>query len=141
MIIEKYTLNRKQCLAFLLPVTHRMTAPDSNDNVQRPFRMIIGGPGGTGKSHVYDALRAFYEQLRMKHELNFTVPTGVSASNIGGSTIHSELSLRTASSTLTKSNSKALKELVARLEATQTLIVDEYFFLGCKDWEKASRHI
>ncbi|KAJ7572016.1 hypothetical protein C8J56DRAFT_809890, partial [Mycena floridula] len=140
-IIQKFTLNRKQRLAFLLHITHQMESRLASTQDREPFRMIIGGPRGTGKSHVYDALRAFYEQLGILGELTFTAPTGVSASNINGSTIHSELSLRTNWESLVKANSKSLKELTSRLEPTRTLIVDEFFFLGCQDWEKASRHI
>lgn len=103
--------------------------------------MIIGGPGGTGKSHIYDALKAFYEEHEILDELNFTAPTGVSASNIHGSTVHHELSLRTPYSSLTKSNSSSLKSLVQRLESTRTLIIDEFFFLGCSDFDKISRNL
>ncbi|KAJ7122517.1 hypothetical protein C8R43DRAFT_818251, partial [Mycena crocata] len=139
-ISDKFTLNKKQRLAFFLKVNSRMQSllPNS-DHI--PFRLIIGGPGGAGKSHVYDALRMFYDEVGILPELNFTAPTGVSASNIRGSTIHHELALRTDSSLLTKENSATLKSLTSRLECTRTLIVDEFFFLGCSDFEKASYHI
>ncbi|KAJ7467136.1 hypothetical protein FB451DRAFT_1013304, partial [Mycena latifolia] len=139
-VIGKFTLNKKQCLAFLLKINDRMQCLVPNPN-RKPFRMIIGGPGGTGKSHIYDALRAFYDEVGSLHELNFTAPTGVSASNIHGSTVHHELSLRTLSSVLTKNNSVPLQSLVARLEPTRTLIIDKFFFLGCGDFEKISRNI
>ncbi|KIK71597.1 hypothetical protein GYMLUDRAFT_149201, partial [Collybiopsis luxurians FD-317 M1] len=58
-----------------------------------PFRIIIAGPGGTGKSHIYDALRSFYNAVNLNHELVFTAPTGVAASNIGASTTASYASL------------------------------------------------
>ncbi|KAJ6498549.1 hypothetical protein C8R47DRAFT_971703, partial [Mycena vitilis] len=103
--------------------------------------LIIGGPGGTGKSHIYDALKSFYDEVELRPELNFTAPTGVAASNIHGSTVHHELSLRTKYSDLTKNNSEPLKNLVARLQSTRTLIIDEFFFLGCADFEKVSRNI
>ncbi|KAJ7180910.1 hypothetical protein C8R46DRAFT_811757, partial [Mycena filopes] len=139
-VSDKFTLNKKQRLAFFLKVNDRMgcllPSPD-----RKPFRMIIGGPGGTGKSHIYDALKAFYDELGILGELNFTAPTGVSASNIHGSTIYQALSLRTSYSTLTKDNSAPLAALVARLQSTRTLILDEFFFLGCDDFEKMSRNI
>ncbi|KAJ7711762.1 hypothetical protein B0H16DRAFT_1239224, partial [Mycena metata] len=139
-VIDKFTLNKKQRLAFLLKVNARMEhiAP----NVERPpFRLIIGGPGGTGKSHIYDALKVFYSEVDLLPELNFTAPTGVSASNIHGSTVHHELSLRTSYKVLIKNNSAPLQALVDRLESTRTLIIDEFFFLGCADFEKISRNI
>lgn len=111
-----------------------------SDSDRKPFRVILGGPGGAGKSHIYDALRAFYKEIEKLAELNFT-PTGVSASNIHDSTVHHELSLRTPYSTLMKNNSAPLQSLVDRLESTCTLIIDEFFFLGCADFEKISRNI
>ncbi|KAJ7581706.1 hypothetical protein C8J56DRAFT_793248, partial [Mycena floridula] len=113
-VIQRFTLNKRQRLAFLLKITNRMESVRTDD--RKPHRLIIAGPGGTGKSHIYDALRAFYNDLGIISELTFTAPTGVSASNIEGSTIHSELSLRTNWKSLSKPNSKSLKELIARLE-------------------------
>ncbi|KAJ7574197.1 hypothetical protein C8J56DRAFT_733304, partial [Mycena floridula] len=89
-----FTLNKRQQLAFLLKVDNRMCSeclPQDPD--RKPYCLIIDGPGGTGKSHIYDALRAFYSELGILAELTFTAPTDVAASNIEGSTIHSELSL------------------------------------------------
>jgi hypothetical protein len=65
------------------------------DPDRKPFRILIGCSGGTGKSHVYDALKAFYNEVGILPELNFTAPTGVAASNIHGSTTHQELALQT----------------------------------------------
>ncbi|KAJ6501696.1 hypothetical protein C8R47DRAFT_958390, partial [Mycena vitilis] len=139
-VSDKFTLNRKQRLAFFLKIDDRMKSVTPNPD-RKPFRLIIAGPGGTGKSHIYDALKAFYDEIGSLRELNFTAPTGVSASNIHGTTVHQELALRTKYPDLTKNNSKPLKALTARLESTRTLIIDEFFFLGCDDFEKVSRHI
>ncbi|KAJ7576514.1 hypothetical protein C8J56DRAFT_800276 [Mycena floridula] len=132
-VVERFTLNKQQKVAFLLKVDARMQSALHPDPDRRPFRLIIGGPGGTGKSHIFDAIKVFYDEVGLLHELTFTAPTGVSASNIHGSTIHSELSLRTNTATLLKPNSHVLKDPNTRLEHTQTLVVDEYFFLGCQD--------
>lgn len=138
-IIERFSLNKKQRLAFLLKVHDRMTT--SSDPGRKPYRLIIGGPGGMGKSHIYEALRAFYDEIGASHELNFTAPTGVSASNVSGSTIHFELGLRRKQDGLKKVNAKSLEDIAARMSLTKTLIVDEFFFLGCSDWELTSRNI
>jgi hypothetical protein len=87
-VIEHFTLNPKQKLAFLLKVDNRIRRLDPTTE-HKPFCLIIGGSGGTGKSHIYDALRVFYE-VGLLHELTFTAPTGVAASNVRGSTTHSE---------------------------------------------------
>ncbi|KAJ7576129.1 hypothetical protein C8J56DRAFT_736130, partial [Mycena floridula] len=91
-IIDKFTLNKKQKLTFLLKVNNCMRSLQHNPD-RKPFRLIIGGPGGTGKSHIYDAIRAFYDEIGLLSELTFTAPTGVSANNIHSSTVHSELAL------------------------------------------------
>ncbi|KAF9064654.1 hypothetical protein BDP27DRAFT_1230140, partial [Rhodocollybia butyracea] len=85
-----FTLNQRQKLAFLLLVNDRMQRLQNPQ--QEPFHFIVGGPGESGKSHLYDALCAFYMEIGCSMELTFTAPTGVAASNIHGSTIHSEAS-------------------------------------------------
>ncbi|KIY65052.1 hypothetical protein CYLTODRAFT_337883, partial [Cylindrobasidium torrendii FP15055 ss-10] len=104
---------------------------------RKPFRLIIGGPGGTGKSHIYQAVREFYEHVGKEDELTFTAPTGVAASNIGGSTVHSELSLNIPPRNMT-TKSLALDHLRSRLEKTKTLVIDEVYFLGCASVDKVS---
>ncbi|THU90477.1 hypothetical protein K435DRAFT_598643, partial [Dendrothele bispora CBS 962.96] len=132
----KFTLNIKQRLAFLLWVSVRM---GSND--REPFRLIIGGPGGTGKSHLYDAIKFFYRSLKIDHEIAFTAPTGISASNIGASTTASFLSLRTPYSQLAKRNSTTVKKIITRLDSVKSLVIDKFFFLGCEDFHKISKHL
>ncbi|KIY60793.1 hypothetical protein CYLTODRAFT_384937 [Cylindrobasidium torrendii FP15055 ss-10] len=97
--------------------------------------MIIGGPGGTGKSHVYQAIREFFTCLGKQKELTFTAPTGVAASNIGGSTVHSEISLNMKDS-LMSPTSTGISNLRDRLEHTTILVIDEIYFLGCRAIEK-----
>ncbi|KAJ7290060.1 hypothetical protein C8J57DRAFT_978655, partial [Mycena rebaudengoi] len=140
-VIEHFTLNPKQKLAFLLKVDNRIKRLDCPTTEHKPFRLIIGGSGGTGKSHIYDALRAFYDEVGLLPELTFTAPTGVAASNVRGSTTHSEGAIRVPSSVLAKPNSSSLKALVARLEGTETFVIDEGYFLSCGDAEKLSRNI
>ncbi|KAJ7251341.1 hypothetical protein C8J57DRAFT_959861, partial [Mycena rebaudengoi] len=136
-VIEHFTLNPKQKLAFLLKVDNCIRRLDPTTE-HKPFRLIIGGSGGTGKSHIYDALHAFYEEVGLLHELTFTAPTGVAASNVRGSTTHSEGAIRVASAILAKPNSSSLKALVACLEGKETFVVDEGYFLSCEDAEKLS---
>ncbi|THV04236.1 hypothetical protein K435DRAFT_582102, partial [Dendrothele bispora CBS 962.96] len=133
-IIEKFTLNEKQELAFLLCVSHRMFRPDGV-----PFRIIIGGPGGTGKSHIYNALRMFYEANKIGYELAFTAPTGIAASNIGASTTASFLALRTRYDDLIHKRKGILEQVRKRLEGVRTLIIDEFYFLGCNDFQAVSK--
>lgn len=102
-----------------------------------PFRMIIGGPGGTGKSHIYQAIREFYGAVDKKQELTFMAATGVAAANIGGSTIASLLSTMVPDEKM-KGNA-AKQNIAARLEGVTMLVIDEVYFLGCSDVARASR--
>ncbi|KAF8989396.1 hypothetical protein BDZ89DRAFT_974723, partial [Hymenopellis radicata] len=136
-IIGTFTLNQKQRLAFLIIV---------NARIQRilnpqlaPFRLIIAGPGGTGKSQMYSAVKTFYAASELFGELAFTAPTGIAASNIGGSTVSAELSLRVTDKSLMAHNSPSLATLAERLQHIKTLIIDEFFFMGCYDFELSSR--
>ncbi|THU94377.1 hypothetical protein K435DRAFT_668615, partial [Dendrothele bispora CBS 962.96] len=135
-VAQKFTLNRKQTLAFLLCVTARMRERGSS-----PFRLIVGGPGGTGKSHIYDAIRTWYEQLDIVGELAFTAPTGTAACNIGASTAASFLCLRTEWKQMINPKSVSLRKMIGRLEGIHTLVLDECFFLGCEDFYKISKHL
>ncbi|KAF9013778.1 hypothetical protein BDZ89DRAFT_1142466 [Hymenopellis radicata] len=126
-VSEAYTLNREQRLAFLLIANSRLQLLGNPGRA--PYRLVVAGPGGTGKSRMYDA------------ELTFTAPTGIAAANIGGSTVAAELSLRVALKSLLAKNSRSLATLSERLQYTKMLIIDEFLFMGTSQFEKASRYI
>ncbi|KAF9014639.1 hypothetical protein BDZ89DRAFT_962684 [Hymenopellis radicata] len=132
-----FTLNRKQRLAFLLIVNARIQRIINPQLV--PFRLIVAGPGGTGKSQMYSAVKTFYAASQLFGELAFTAPTGIAASNIGGSTVSAELSLRVSDQSLMANNSPSLATLTERLQFVKTLVIDEFFFMGCHQFELSSR--
>ena len=51
-----------------------------------PLRMCLTGEGGTGKTHVIKAVKAYFAELQCRHWLCLAAPT-----NIEGSTIDSLL--------------------------------------------------
>ncbi|KAG1866433.1 hypothetical protein C8R48DRAFT_573812, partial [Suillus tomentosus] len=57
------------------------------------LRMYLGGPGGTGKSHVITAITEFFKQHGEERRFQLTSFMGVTARNIAGMTLHSALSL------------------------------------------------
>ena len=143
-IARKFSLNDRQRLAFLLIVHHRMLDLDYHADAltpRKPFKIILGGPGGTGKTHVYKAVQALYDLHALSHELMLTTPTGVSAVNLKGSTIHSMAGLLTSHQTLVNQKSKASKEHHARWKEVKTLVIDEVYFLPCRDLAKTSQNI
>ena len=59
-------------------------------NDLKPLRMFISGVGGTGKSFLIEAIKAFVDDLWSSTDLKcaITAPTGLAAFNVGGVTIH-----------------------------------------------------
>jgi hypothetical protein len=59
-VIENWTLNTEQARVF------RIIAEHSLKNKPTPLRMMLGGPGGTGKSRVIDALCDFFKRRNQR---------------------------------------------------------------------------
>ncbi|KAJ6512936.1 hypothetical protein C8R45DRAFT_812580, partial [Mycena sanguinolenta] len=91
-LILKHQLNDKQILAFLLLVDS-IGSQSETEHILEPFRMLVTGPGGTGKSRLFEAWTEFHELIDANEQLRLTGPTGIVATDIGGSTIHSLASL------------------------------------------------
>ena len=53
--------------------------------------MCIPGPGGSGKSRLFNAITQYFVKTQRKEKLRKLGSTAVSASLIGGNTIHSFL--------------------------------------------------
>ncbi|KAJ7779991.1 hypothetical protein B0H16DRAFT_1223117, partial [Mycena metata] len=80
-------LNAEQARAFSIVAQHSMA---SNRD---PLRMHLGGPGGTGKSRVIDALQDFFVARKQPRRFRLASYTGVAARNISGMTLHAALML------------------------------------------------
>ncbi|KAJ6473027.1 hypothetical protein C8R45DRAFT_756671, partial [Mycena sanguinolenta] len=91
---------------------------------------------GTGKSRIFEAWTEFHLLIQAADKLRLTGPTGVVASDIGGSTTHSEISLcvKRENMKATTPNGKKLRQaLEERLAGVETLVIDEVYFLGVTD--------
>jgi len=120
-VIHQFTLNDEQQRAFRIIASH--SVKDKTDQL----RMFIGGPGGTGKSHVLDALREFFKSRKESHRFRLASFTGVAAKNIRGMTLHSALSLNKRK----KRNDKGLTELISMWRNVDYLFIDEVSMIGC----------
>ncbi|THU85218.1 hypothetical protein K435DRAFT_685984, partial [Dendrothele bispora CBS 962.96] len=80
-------LNIEQERAFRIAAGHSLT-PNG-----LPLRMYLGGPGGTGKSHVINALKSFFEARKQARRFCMCSYTGIASRNITGMTLHSALCL------------------------------------------------
>lgn len=72
-----------------LAITHPNTNHES-------LLLYCGGEGGTGKSAVISAIRDYFITIMRENEIVVSATTGGAADNIGGSTIHSLLALRSS---------------------------------------------
>lgn len=61
---------------------------------EEPLRLLMTGPGGTGKSHSIKALKEFMEHYGSGDRLRLLAPTGSAAALIDGMTCHKGLALR-----------------------------------------------
>jgi hypothetical protein len=69
--------------------------------------MLMTGPGGTGKMHAVKALQKLMTLHNAQHLIRFLGPTGSSAKQIGGTTIHKGLGLSIRLKSKGHSNRKA----------------------------------
>ncbi|KAF8231124.1 hypothetical protein L208DRAFT_1278606 [Tricholoma matsutake] len=58
------------------------------------MRMLLSGPGGTGKTHVVNAVQQIMKIYGYQHSIHFLAPSGSAASLIDGMTIHKGLSIK-----------------------------------------------
>ena len=117
VVIEKNLLsNKEQLRAFEIVARHTF----SNEY---QLLMFIGGVGGTGKSHVVNAILRLFSLLGKRNNILVAAPTGAAAILIGGHTIHS-LTL------LPDSPGKNLQELCKIWRDVDYLILDEVSMIG-----------
>ena len=120
---RKWRLNVEQRRAFKIVASH------TADEKPEQLLMHLGGPGGTGKSRVVNALREFFDLRGEARRFRLAAYTGVAARNIGGATLHSLLQLNELGR---KSSAKTKRELAAMWEGVDYLFIDEVSMIGCE---------
>jgi len=101
---SKFGLNKKQWIAFCLIACSFIKTHVSMSENPQPIRILLTGPGGTGKTHVVNALRALMAEYGSEHMLRFLAPTGSAASLIDGMTIHKGFGIKIKSNSKGKGN-------------------------------------
>jgi ATP-dependent DNA helicase PIF1 len=86
--------------------------------------MYIAGVGGTGKSHLIKTIVQIFSRLGIRDALHIGAPTGISATLIGGYTLHS------LTMTTPIGKSKDMDSLAALWRGVRYLIVDEISMVG-----------
>ncbi|KAM4063402.1 PIF1-like helicase [Hirsutella rhossiliensis] len=115
-----FTLNYLQTVALQLVCAFldRYTAHQDSAGQHLQY---TGGPGGTGKSRIIDALKDVFAARNQPHLLQITGTSGSSAAQIGGTTIHSAC------------GQQWKQKLV--------LVIDEVSMLGGATLHNVSRHL
>ena len=118
---EEYVLNEKQKMAL--------------DFMIGGFNVFITGPGGTGKSLL---IHLFKNQVQHTRTVAITSTTGISALQIGGTTLHSYLGIG-----LGQGSAETIAERVGynpkarqRWQQLDTLIIDEVSMLSSELFDK-----
>lgn len=111
--------NPEQLRAFKIIARHVFSGRDQ-------LLMYIAGVGGTGKSHLVQAVVLLFERIGRRNELVLGGPTGISAVVIGGTTLHK---LVMWSDTSKKRNFKDLRDFWCNLKY---LVVDEISMVSAR---------
>lgn len=89
---SSYTLNHLQSMALQL-VCRFLDKYIANPDSAGQHLQYVGGPGGTGKSRIVDALRDVFTARGQPHRLQITGTSGSAVAQIGGTTLHSACGL------------------------------------------------
>jgi hypothetical protein len=122
-VAEDWTLNDEQSRAFKIIAEH------SRLNNPEPLRMFIGGPAGTGKSRVINALKDFFIRRNQRRRFRLASYMGVAARNISGMTLHASLLLNQRRSS--GANTQMKRDLTAMWEGIDYLFIDEVSMISC----------
>jgi len=94
----KFNLNIQQSRAFRIIAQNYVDRCVDGKKDIKPLRMLMTGPGGTGKTHVVKAVKEFMGHFGSAHKIRFLAPTGSAACLIDGMTIHKGLGIKIVSS-------------------------------------------
>ncbi|RYC76658.1 hypothetical protein BFJ63_vAg20465, partial [Fusarium oxysporum f. sp. narcissi] len=88
-LAARFTLNRRQTIAFLIICRQLDSIQCSDRGDVGQLCEFVGGEGGTGKSRVIEALVELFASKGISNRLLITATSGTAAARINGITIHS----------------------------------------------------
>ena len=106
-----------------------MIAEHSCTDWPSQLQMFLGGPGGTGKSQVINALCTFFQEKKQDRRFHLASFTGIAAHNIKGTTLHAALGLNQQQK---GSSTKVTQEFIAMWQGVDYLFIDKVSMIGCK---------
>jgi len=152
-ISKQFNLNAKQDKAYMLvantleaEIKNESKFPSEKSAPIAQLRLYIGGPGGTGKSRVVDALKCLFKSRGKLAWLQCAAPTGTAAKSIKGRTFFSLLGIdpkiRSKQKTQTiKTKGPKRDQTAAELKALKFLIIDEVSMIPCNLLQQISSHL
>ena len=152
-VSNQFTLNPKQRKAYML-IANTLEAEMNNESkfpceqlTSIPqLRLYIGGPGGTGKSRIVDALKYLFKARGKLNWLQCAAPTGTAAKSIKGRTFFSLLGIDPKIKSKQKSQANAAKgpkrdQVATELKSLKFLIIDEVSMIPCNLLQQISSHL
>lgn len=122
-IMSDFTLNIGQRRAFGVVAMHHA----NRDILLDQLLMYVGGAGGTGKSRIIHALKAYFAARGESHRIKFVAPTGTAAFLIGGQTIHDLCRIN-----LARDSGAVSADMQSEFESVDYLVVDEVSMVGSR---------
>lgn len=126
---SRFTLNDLQNMALQL-VCRFLDKYIANPDSAGQHLQYVGGPGGTGKSRIVDALRDVFASRGQPQHIQVTGTSGSAAAQIGGTTLHSACGLD-----ICRSHNKQQAPLFSEAKKwlwkqKLVLVIDEVSMLG-----------
>ena len=135
---SRCTLNSLQTTALQL-VCRFLDKYTADPNTAGQHLQYTGGPGGTGKSRVIDALRRVFTARGQLHLLQVTGTSGSAAAHIGGTTVHSACGLDARRSSKQPPPFSEAKKWTWKQKLV--LVIDEVSMLGGSTLYDISCHL
>ena len=128
--------NRLWCKTYVRQMCKGQVHPD--------FKLYLGGPGGTGKSHIIKLIRRdviyFLQQTMQVHPdeplVLLTAPTGLAAFDIGGVTLHSAFMLHSNSTVNETADWEKQSTMQLKLGSLVLCIIDEISMVGTSTFNR-----
>jgi len=150
-IADRFTLNPKQYQIFML-VSNTLDAELHNDTLLQTeqrisvqqLKMYVGGPGGTGKSRIVDAIKYLFKQRGKSSWVQCAAPTGTAAKAIQGRTFFSMLGIDPLMPNQTsqrKPQATKRDQYAAELKHLRFLIIDEVSMVPCDRLQQISSQL
>lgn len=149
-VARQFQLNKEQQRAyeiFLRPLSPILLGKSSEGYDSDNRCMYLGGPGGTGKSRVIQAIIEAFTRLQCRQQLLVCATTGVAANLIGGSTVDSLAKIKRRSGRYKENDDteQVMNGSDCSYVVNNTwiscnfLILDEVSMLGCSKLAKISQ--